>query len=57
MAHLAQLREIARPLGIGFLGLGMTPEMDARRNAGDAEEPLQDHDRLHAEGRHATAST
>ncbi|BAT58430.1 glutamate--cysteine ligase GshA [Variibacter gotjawalensis] len=24
-AHLAQLREIARPLGIGFLGLGMTP--------------------------------
>src|SRR5215468_9305975 len=25
-AHLAQLREIARPLGIGFLGLGMTPD-------------------------------
>src|SRR5437868_10435851 len=25
MAHLAQLREIARPLGIGFLGLGMSP--------------------------------
>jgi glutamate--cysteine ligase len=25
MAHLAQLKEIARPLGIGFLGLGMTP--------------------------------
>lgn len=25
MAHLAQVREIARPLGIGFLGLGMTP--------------------------------
>jgi glutamate--cysteine ligase len=25
MAHLAQLREIAEPLGIGFLGLGMTP--------------------------------
>src|SRR5436190_229783 len=24
-AHLSQLREIARPLGIGFLGLGMTP--------------------------------
>src|SRR5882724_7621108 len=24
-AHLAQVREIARPLGIGFLGLGMTP--------------------------------
>src|SRR5215469_10919062 len=25
MAHLAQVREIAAPLGIGFLGLGMTP--------------------------------
>jgi glutamate--cysteine ligase len=24
-AHLAQLREVARPRGIGFLGLGMTP--------------------------------
>src|SRR5262249_21072613 len=24
MAHLAQVKEIARPLGIGFLGLGMT---------------------------------
>jgi glutamate--cysteine ligase len=26
MAHLAQLREIARPIGIGFLGLGMSPK-------------------------------
>ena len=25
MAHLAQLREVAKPLGIGFLGLGMAP--------------------------------
>src|ERR1700710_1903706 len=25
MAHLAQVREIAKPLGIGFLGLGVTP--------------------------------
>ncbi|MGP0092527.1 MAG: glutamate--cysteine ligase [Xanthobacteraceae bacterium] len=25
-AHLAQLREVAEPLGIGFLGLGMTPK-------------------------------
>lgn len=25
MAHLAQLREVARPLGIGFLGIGVTP--------------------------------
>src|SRR3984893_5293826 len=26
MAHLAQVREIARPLRIGFLGIGMTPK-------------------------------
>jgi glutamate--cysteine ligase len=26
MAHLAQVREIAEPLGIGFLGLGLTPD-------------------------------
>jgi glutamate--cysteine ligase len=26
MAHLAQVREVAHPLGIGFLGLGMTPK-------------------------------
>jgi glutamate--cysteine ligase len=26
MAHLAQLREVARPLRIGFLGIGMTPK-------------------------------
>ena len=26
MAHLAQVREIAHPLGIGFLGVGMTPK-------------------------------
>jgi glutamate--cysteine ligase len=26
MAHLAQLREVAEPLGIGFLGIGMTPD-------------------------------
>ena len=25
MAHLAQLREVAAPLGIGFLGMGVTP--------------------------------
>ncbi|MBA5778354.1 glutamate--cysteine ligase [Stappia sp. F7233] len=24
-AHLAQVREVAQPLGVGFLGLGMTP--------------------------------
>src|ERR1051326_446389 len=26
MAHFAQLHEVARPLGIGFLGMGMTPK-------------------------------
>src|SRR5215204_162806 len=26
MAHLAQLREVARPLGVGFLGFGMGPK-------------------------------
>ena len=26
MAHLAQLREVAQPLGISFLGMGMTPK-------------------------------
>src|ERR1700736_4739784 len=26
MAHLSQLREVARPLGVGFLGLGMSPK-------------------------------
>jgi glutamate--cysteine ligase len=25
-AHLAQVREVARPLGIGFLGIGVTPK-------------------------------
>src|SRR3977135_292661 len=25
MAHRAQVKEVARPLGIGFLGIGMTP--------------------------------
>jgi glutamate--cysteine ligase len=25
MAHLAQVKEVARPLGVGFLGLGMAP--------------------------------
>ena len=30
MAHLAQVREIARPLHIGFLGIGMTPKWSLR---------------------------
>ncbi|MCX7307372.1 MAG: glutamate--cysteine ligase, partial [Afipia sp.] len=31
MAHLAQVREIATPLGIGFLGLGMTPSWSRKQ--------------------------
>ena len=30
MAHLVQVREIARPLRIGFLGIGMTPKWSRR---------------------------
>jgi glutamate--cysteine ligase len=30
MAHLAQVREVAAPLGIGFLGIGMTPKWSRR---------------------------
>jgi glutamate--cysteine ligase len=26
MAHFAQVREVSRPLGVGFLGIGMTPD-------------------------------
>ena len=51
MAHLAQVHEIAEPLGIGFLGLGMTPNWTPRRHSDDAEGPLPHHDQLHAEGR------
>ena len=53
MAHLAQVREVAKPLGIGFLGIGMTP------NWTRADMPMMPKGRykimteLHAEGRHA----
>ena len=39
MAHLAQVKEIARPRP-GFLGLGMTPELDAGRDSDDAKGAL-----------------
>ena len=57
MAHLAQVREVARPLGIGFLGLGMTPHWTPRRHADDAEGPLQDHDRTTCRRSARSAST
>ncbi len=54
MAHLAQLQgDCASRCGIGFLGLGMTPTWTRAEMPIDAEGPLQDHDGLHAEGRHA----
>ena len=49
--HLAQVREVGDELGVGFLGLGLTPTWTARRHPGDAQGPLRDHARLHAEGR------
>ncbi len=49
--HLADLREIAEPLGIRFLGIGGQPEMDAGGNPAHAEIALRHHEPLHAEGR------
>jgi glutamate--cysteine ligase len=51
-AHLAQVREIAEPLGIRFPRPRRQPQMDAGRDAQNAEVALRDHDALHAEGRH-----
>jgi glutamate--cysteine ligase len=49
MAHLAQVREIATPLGIGFLGLACAV-LRGRRSA-MPKGRQEDHDQLHAEGR------
>ncbi len=57
MAHLAQVREIATPLGIGFLGLGMTPSWSRAADPGDAQGPLQDHDATTCRRSASTAST
>ena len=51
MAHLAQVREIAAPLGILLSRAWHDAIVVAGADSGDAERPLQDHDRLHAEGR------
>ena len=47
--HLRQVREIAEPLGIAFLGLGFSPlwRLDEFRHA---EKPLCHHDEVYAEG-------
>ena len=57
IAHLAQVREVAAPARHRLPRPRHDAELEPRRNPDDAEGPLQDHDRLHAEGRHATAST
>ena len=57
MAHLAQVKEIARPVRIGFLGLGMTPNWTLAEMPVMPKGRYAHHDRLHAEGRHAMAST
>ena len=57
MAHLAQVREIARPLRHRLPRPRHDAEMDARARCRRCRRAATDHDRLHAEGRHATAST
>jgi glutamate--cysteine ligase len=51
-AHLAQVREIAEPLGVRFLGLGGSPKWTLAETPKMAEIALRDYDALHAEGRH-----
>ena len=51
MAHLAQVREVAAPLGIRLSRARHDAVLVAGTDSDDAEGPLQDHDRLHAEGR------
>ena len=53
-AHLAQVREVARAARHRLpRPRHARPKWTPRRDAGDAEVPLRDHDALHAEGRHA----
>jgi glutamate--cysteine ligase len=56
-AHLAQLRQIADPLGIKFLGLGASPKWTLTETPRMPKVALRHHARLHAEGRHVKAST
>ena len=52
-AHLAQVREIGEPLGIGFLGLGMSPKWTRAETPVMPKSRYEIMARLHAEGRHA----
>ncbi len=51
MAHLAQVREVAEPLAHRLSRHRHDAELEPRRSAENAQGALQDHDRLHAEGR------
>ena len=57
MAHLAQVQGDRAPARHRLPRARHDAELDARRHPDDAEGPLPHHDRLHAEGRQATAST
>ena len=49
--HLDEVKDgRRRRLGVGFSASGFQPEWRARGHAGDAQGPLRDHARLHAEG-------
>ena len=51
--HIRELLEVAEPLGVVFLGLGMQPVSTLERNRMGAETALSHHGALHAEGRQA----
>jgi gamma-glutamylcysteine synthetase len=55
--HIDEVKQVAGEIGASFIGLGFAPEMDARGHALDAQGPLQDHARVHAQGAASSAST
>ena len=48
--HLDQVKQIGRELGIGMIGLGFNPNGSGKTSL-DAQGPLQDHARVHAQAR------
>ena len=55
--HLRQVREVCDEFGLGMIGLGFDPKSRREDVAVDAQGPLPDHARLHAEKGPARAST
>ena len=53
--HLREVQDGRRRDRRGFIGLGAAPNWTPRRDAVDAQGPLQADGRLHAQGRHASA--